>query len=190
VEEIEMGRIVTAYKFEEKWEAACNQRQSLLYKYWNDRKKYTSCIVNDENSIIDLIAESIGLLCYSGYYHTDAIFFEEKDRVPDVPKGQTWVRRIRIAFEHENVFNKRLYEEVSHLLLIDCDLRVLVTYPDLIEGSNAILDYLHDVVSGSNRAALIADNKALLLILGVKDTKENVINWGGYVYTMMAWQKI
>jgi len=38
------------------------------------------------------------------YYSIDAVFYSKDDLVPGVPESQTWLRSIKIAFEHENFF--------------------------------------------------------------------------------------
>jgi hypothetical protein len=57
------------------------------------------------------IASRMSLRSYCGYYSIDAILFAERDLVPNIPIGTTWVRRV--AFEHENDFNSGLFQEVS-----------------------------------------------------------------------------
>lgn len=120
---------VAAEDFFASWKHICEAEKDLLIKLWHRRKEYTAKIFDHEESVVDQVADELGLKPYCGYYCIDAIFFEENGLVDCRPVGQTWVQRIRIAFEHEHSFCSGLYQEVSHLCITRADLRVLVTYP-------------------------------------------------------------
>ena len=100
----------------------------------------------------------------------------------------TWIRRIRIAFEHENYFNSGLFQEVSHLLITDCDLRVLVSYPNKRDEFDSQLVYLHSIIAGTDRSNQIAETGAFLFISGWREN--DTIEWSGYVYERTQWRKI
>ncbi|MBC8883343.1 hypothetical protein H9X57_07600 [Flavobacterium piscinae] len=69
--------------------------------------------------------------CYErNYYSLDAILYKEEFLVPNIKTNTFWFREIEVAFEHENNFNKNLFQEVSHLLITNSHLKVLVTYPN------------------------------------------------------------
>jgi hypothetical protein len=93
---------------------------------------------------------------------------------------------LRVAFEHENNFKGGLYQEVSHLLITNCDLRVLVTYPN--DGAanpktKKEMDYLHEIIRGSRQGESISTDESFLLIFGY----ENGFAWEGYIYKQTAW---
>lgn len=110
--------------------------------------------------------------------------------MPNIPVGTTWVRRIRIAFEHENDFGSGLFQEVSHLLITDCDLRVVVTYPDSRDRLDRELQYLHAIIAGTDRANQIAETGAFLFIAGWRDVEKGAIEWWGYVYEPTVWRRL
>jgi hypothetical protein len=110
--------------------------------------------------------------------------------VPERPVGTTWVRRIRIAFEHENDFYSGLFQEVSHLLITDCDLRVVVSYPDNRDDLDSELKYLHDIIAGRDRSDLIADTGGFLFIAGWRHFEQSTIDWWGYIYERTQWRKL
>src|SRR5437879_6355436 len=118
-----------AAEFFKRWVDACGQRHDVLFQDWPNQRVFTSHILSGPSPIIKDVADGLELKCYCGYYCLDAVLFKEIDLVPDRPAGTTWLRRVRIAFEHENNFKSGLFQEVSHLLITDCDLRVLVSYP-------------------------------------------------------------
>jgi len=181
-----MSEVSLAHRFFEQWVRACHDQQSELLESWKENKRYTSCILEGPTSIIARIAEQLDLKSYSGgkgYYYIDAILFTEEDQIPGTG-CETWVRRIRVAFEHENNFNSGLFKEVSHLLIIDCDLRVLVTYPTSDTALIAQLDGLRSMVNGSDRAQVISESGSLLIIAG---SRRSGVDWHGYVFARDKW---
>lgn len=149
----------------------------------------TAHVITEENSIIKTIADRMQLKSCCEYYEIDAVLFKDpEDRVPDAPAGTTWIRRIRVAFEHENYFNSGLFQEVSHLLVTDCDLRVLVSYPNSKDELDQQLDYLCKVISGSDRANQISENSSFLLIVEVG--RLPCLEWCGYVFKNGRWQDL
>src|ERR1051326_1916563 len=158
---------IDAHNFFSSWVQICNERQHILFNDWFDKTRYTAHILSENNSVIDAVAATLDLKAYDGYYFLDAIFFDQnKDLVPDCPEGKTWVRRIRVAFEHENYFDSGLFQELSHLLITDCDLRVLVTYTANENNLKAQFSYLLKMVLETDCSQLISESSSLLLIIG------------------------
>jgi hypothetical protein len=180
-----------AANFFKVWVDTCDHRRDTLLECWSNMPVYTARIFSEPNCIIESIATRLNLRKYCGYYNIDAIFFvEDSDLVPNIPVGTTWVRRIRIAFEHENHFNSGLFQEVSHLLITDCDLRVVVTYPSNSEELDTQLMYLHRIIAGTDRSENIANNGAFLFIAGWRDAAGAKINWSGFIYGLTRWCQI
>lgn len=174
-------------EFFREWVLAVNQKKSELIELWNSQKQFTKLILGDGNpeAITKIVGKALGLEVYSrDYYSIDTTFFRPEDHTPNVAKGQTWFRNITIAFEHENNFHKKLYEEVSHLLIVNCELRVLVTYPN--ENPDNIMNYLHEIIKGSKIANHLSDSASFLIILGTK----NSFDWRGVVYHNENWLDI
>jgi len=180
----------TATSFFNLWVQTCTAQFTILYRDWANPPVYTADILSGPTSVMGVIETKLGLHGYSDYYHIDEILYADRDLVPGIPAGQTWVRRIRVAFEHENFFQSGLFQELSHLLITDCDLRVLVSYPGSEDELNFQLQYLHSVVAGSDRASGIAASHSLLLIVGWRDTTKGTIEWWGYVYEEPAWLRL
>ena len=179
-----------AAEFLTAWADACASRQDILFRDWPNWREFTSHVFSDPDCIIKSVSERLGLRCYCGYYCIDAILFTEDDLVPRRPAGTTWVRRVRVAFEHENGFYSGLFQEVSHLLITDCDLRVLVSYPDSREDLDGELQYLHNIIAGTDRAAHIAEGGTFLFIAGSRDVEKKAITWSGYVYDRTGWRRL
>src|ERR1700721_1857293 len=139
---------ISSQHFFEAWIDTVQGRREPLLSIWRQPRAFTSHVKGDDNSIMKEIADKLDLICYHhDYYFLDTIFYKEEDLVPGRPDGSFWFRDIRVAVEHENKYNRSLYQEVAHLLIINCDLKVLVTYPnDHWEG---ILEYLHEVIKGN-----------------------------------------
>lgn len=167
------------------WYDVVSKRKTELLNIWRNNKEFTYKIKGSNGSILSEIAKELDLSCYEqDYYFIDAIFFRKEDLTPKISPNSFWFRNIRIAFEHENNFRGGLYQEVSHLLLTACELRVLVTYPT-DEDINIELDYLHDIISGSSLSNKISEEESFLLIFGY----ENGFEWEGYIYKLHEWQK-
>src|SRR5579862_6477736 len=158
----------TAHEFLQAWREVTALRQNELLENWHKRRKYTSLIQGEEGCIVEEVGRKLDKLdCYSEYYHTDTIFYAEADLVPERAGNQTWFRGIRVAFEHEHSYDKNLYEEISHLLILHSKLSVLVTYPPgrhYMDAPN--LEYFRSIIKGSPRGDELDANENFLLILG------------------------
>ena len=168
------------------WLETVHNRKEHLLKIWRRAKEFTSHVKGDDSSIMKEVADKFNLLCYHrDYYSLDTVLYREEDLVPGRPQGSYWFRNIRVAFEHENNFNSGLYQEVSHLLITNCDLKVLVTYPTDDDGSEQ-LTYLHEVIKGSKQSQTISDDESFLIIFGF----ESGFGWDGYVYKQDNWKRL
>jgi hypothetical protein len=189
--------VVTKYRaanFFDVWVNICNQRRDTLLECWSNSPVFTSRIFSEPNCIIEAIASSLLLKSYCGkrgYYNIDAILYDsDLDLVPEIPAGTTWFRRIRIAFEHENYFDSGLFQEVSHLMITDCDLRVLVTYPPNQDKLRDSLRYLHRIIAETDRSDQFADSEGFLIVAGWIDINAANIEWSGFVYDRTDWRPI
>lgn len=178
---------LTSRAFFKSWLTVVNEtsRKSRLLEKWSTFKEYTNEIINNDNSVIGEIAKKLGLLSYTtNYYSIDTILYSKEDLVPKINENTFWFKEIKVAFEHENRYDKNLYQEVSHLLITRCDLRVLVSYPPY--DKEPISDYLHEIIKGTSFEKEISDNESFLLILGY----ENNFQWEGFVYKSEKWTEI
>lgn len=175
----------TSQQFFKAWVEAVQKRKEILSSVWRQPKIFTSYVKGDNASIMQEVAEKLNLICYHrDYYSIDTVLFKEDDLVPGRPQNTYWFRDIRVAFEHENIFNSGLYQEVSHLLITNCDLRVLVTYPDRDE--RAEMEYLHGIIQGNRNSNLISQEESFLLIFGYEKSFE----WNGYVFKDDNWKQL
>ena len=176
---------LNSINFYREWLNAVKNRKDEMLALWKNSRDVTYFIMGSENSIINKIANAFDLLAYEqDYYCIDTILYELNDLVPGIKPNTFWFRDIKVAFEHENKFNSGLYQEVSHLLLTNCDLKVLVTYPDY--EPDAELAYLHSIIKGSKHSKEISDRENFLIVFGY----ENKFEWEGYLYKETNWQKI
>ncbi len=176
---------ITSLQFYRIWLETVISRKDHLLSIWRNSRAYTSYIKGDENSIMEEVAKKLNLLCYPrDYYSIDAILYLPEDKTPRINENSYWFRDIRVAFEHENNFRGGLYQEVSHLLITQCDLRVLVTYPN--EDTTNELNYLHEIISGSRQSKSISDEESFLLIFGY----ETGFEWEGLIYKQDNWKRI
>ena len=176
---------ITSKEFYSIWKDVVTINKETLLEKWRYFKDYTNEIINKDNCVVGAVANELGLSCYTrNYYSLDSVFYTKEDLVPHIKENTHWFREIQVAFEHENSFNKNLYQEVSHLLITRCQLRVLVTYPN--NNKNHILEYLHEIIKGTSFEKEIADSESFLLILGYETNFE----WEGLVYKSDGWFKI
>lgn len=176
---------IKSQTFFQVWLDTVNNRKDHLLKIWKISKEFTSYIKGDENCVIDEVASRLNLLSYPrDYYSIDSLLYKKEDLVPKIKDGTFWFRDIRVAFEHENNFNGGLYQEISHLLLIKADLKVLVTYP--IDDTTNELKYLHEIISGNRQSKSISEEENFLLILGY----EKGFDWEGFIYKQDNWKRI
>jgi hypothetical protein len=177
--------VITSAAFFEAWVSTVKTRKDHMLGIWRQARPFTAYVKGNEQSIMQEVATKLGLLCYHGdYYSIDTVLYKAEDLVPGIPAGSCWLKDIRVAFEHENSFNRDLYKEIAHLLITDCDLRVLVTYPN--GGIDSILDYLHRIISSNRKATVYSQQESILIILGY----EAGFRWEGRVYKSGEWRKL
>lgn len=176
---------INASSFFNEWLKAVTYRKQEILSIWRKRTDFTYVVKGSENSIIFEIAQEFGLLAYEqDYYSIDAILYRPEDLTPKIKPNTFWFRDIRVAFEHENTFNSGIYQELSHLLITNCELKVLVTYPD--DTPIKDLEYLHQIVKETRHSNEISEKENLLLIFGY----ENGFEWEGFVYKEDNWIKL
>lgn len=182
---------VSAEAFLKHWRNVCLDKHNLVYATWPENRLFTSLVFERPNSLFEDIGRALGLCAYAGYYHIDGILFDdEEDRIPLAPDGQTWIRRIRVAFEHENDYDSGLFKEIGHLMILDADLRVLVTYPGREENIQPELQYLHRVISESERSTDFDRDRSFLIIAGYRDTDNQTFRWTGDVFSQHSWLRL
>jgi hypothetical protein len=179
---------ISAEKFFDTW---C----TITSNYWDTLLKEHIWLFNNgggQKEKTKLIEETIyGEICknldfnISSVYHSDALFFStKKDLVP----GSGVLMNIQIALEHENKFWLNLIDELSHLLLLNCKLRVLVSYPqNESTKKNEILTLFHAIISSHEEKGRFSTEKSILLIFGTRDRDTLDIYWEGYIYDEKDW---
>ncbi|HEX4121947.1 MAG TPA: hypothetical protein VH619_15105 [Verrucomicrobiae bacterium] len=175
-----------AHRFLNEWTFVCERHKEKLLANYYDKKPYTLMVHEDEGCIIEEIAKGMGLLWAREYYGVDAVFYTDDDLVPE-RLGGTWLRGIKIAFEHEHNYYKRLYEEISHLLIVHSELSVLVTYPPLGDHQSLRhIDGFHRLIKGSPRRTEHNAKENFLMIFGY----DKPWGWKGLVYKDDGWKQI
>lgn len=178
-----MKKSISSLEFFNIWKNICKLNKSDLLKYWNTAAEYTKIILKYENSITYQVAKELNLKIQYEYYSVDAIYYVDEDCVQENAKNKTWTKtdggnwltKFKIVFEHENIpyGKKGAYQEISHLINLNSELKVLVTYRDkelikeFIEDLNSII--LNDIL----------DETSILVIVGYEEN--NNIIWKGYI---------
>jgi hypothetical protein len=176
---------ITSQTFFQAWIETVQNRKEHLLNIWRKSIEFTSQVKGNESSIMKEVADKLNLICYYGdYYCIDTVLYKEEDLVPGLTPGNKWLRDIRVAFEHENNVNSGLFQEVSHLLITNCDLKVLVTYPN--DDGTEDLNFLHEVIKGNRQSNALSDDESFLIIFG----SEINFGWEGYVYKEDNWKQL
>lgn len=182
-----MYKKIKGEEFYKCWITAVSERKQLLVDNWRNNRIFTSLVIGSDESLLLNIANKLELKVYeNNYYSLDAVFYEDEDLVPNLPPNKFWFRNLKIAFEHENHFNSGLYQEFSHLLITNCDLKVLVSYPDDDESRYKMLNYFTELILSNTRTKLYAESQELLVIFGY----ENNFQWEGFVFKTNEWIKL
>lgn len=179
--------MITSNYFFYTWLKVINkpERFETLKRIWRDNTSYTNEIITRENSVIEEVGKLLNLECYDrNYYSLDAILYNKSDKIPNIKENTYWFKDIEVAFEHENNYNNNLYQEVAHLLITRCNLRVLVTYPQY--EKEPVSDYLHEIISSCSIATEISKKENFLLIFGYEKGHE----WEGWIYKKNKWKLI
>jgi hypothetical protein len=178
---------ITASKFFNAWVATVHEMRPVLVENWRNATKFTSLVKSSDDCVIKRVAVRVGLECFpSDYYSVDSVLYQKCDLVPEIPEVPTWLRALSVAFEHENDIRSGIYKEVSHLLILNADLRVLVTYPIGDGITDQELAHAHAIIHGARHEKEISDKENFLLILG----SETDFAWQGFVYKHDDWKEI
>jgi hypothetical protein len=167
-------------KFFEAWKNVCKENEEYLLKISDSTSDYTNFILKKDDCIITKIAEKFGLETYTEYYHIDAVLYEQKYLFESESKNKTWgartdfcLKRIKVAFEHENNL-KTAYQEVIHLLTTDADLKILITYAKKENTKKHAEDFCEIIKSLDNYT------KIILVIFGCYIKDKDKFEWVGY----------
>lgn len=190
-----MENIISQEQFYSAWVSICKKNETRILNLWykpEGASEYTDLILKGKDSITSQIAKLLMLELKHEYYSVDAIYYRNIDLVKEKSKngswnktdGGLWLTRFIITLEHENVpFGKGgAYQEICHLLTINSELKVLVTY----QGKEKILELvedLNDVIPKDKN-----DKTPILLIVGYEE--ENKIIWSAYSLNGLSYKKI
>jgi hypothetical protein len=182
--------IPTSSEFLKAWVETVDANKDILLKEWRHARTFTNLINSNDECILKQVGDKLNLKCYPhDYYFLDSVLYDDSDLVPRIPENNYWFRQVKVAFEHENVFKSGLYKEVSHLLLTNSDLKVMVTYPSYEaheESTLAEMNYLHEIIKGCSTQKDLSDNESFLLIFG----SEAGFVWEAFVYKEEDWKRI
>lgn len=166
------------------WQKVCQRNNEKLLKNWDNTSEYTKTMLKNDDAVLYEFAAELGLSAIGEYYSLDAVFYHESDVVSSESKNKVWTRtngnwlkRIRIAFEHENAIDgaQGAYQEICHLITVKAENKVLVGYL----ANHTPQEYAEDFQS------IIKDSGTkdnVLLILGYKN-QLNKIEWCGFELT-------
>jgi hypothetical protein len=175
------SEIIEAKIFLETWIKVVDKRKEHLLRIWKEAKNFTKEVKENEDSILNEIASELGLKCSNGdYYFIDSVLYKDEDWVL---KNGFYLSNIRVAFEHENYVGSGLYKEATHLVITNCDLRVLVAYPNNDEKE---LNQLHEIIKANRLSKQFSEEESFLVIFG----EEKTFEWSGYVFKNEDWKKI
>lgn len=112
-------------------------------------KRYIESMRTSDSALTAFMSDAVGELAdwmgmkdFAEYYTIDHALYFSEDSVSegDMPFGTskvkgTWLKRIRVAFEHENRLDSAGgYQEIAKLMLINADMKVLMGYAE--KGAN------------------------------------------------------
>lgn len=110
------------------------------------------------DEIVSALALRLELLVCPEYYFLDYALYCKEDLVPHNAstwkKGDSiWLKRIRVAFEHENKLDGSAggYQEFSHLMLTNADAKVLVGYGESGDSYDPYAIDYQNLMSGLNK---------------------------------------
>jgi hypothetical protein len=172
--------------FFKNWLQATSKRKKDITQFWNYESELSSVIMYDSNSVLGDLSAKMELNYKCEYYKLDAVFYHSDDKVSYAPSGQTWLSTIQIAFEHENYINSGLFQETSHLMITDCNLAVLVTYPNNELEISREIKLLHELIQKSLAQKKTITEKKFLLIFGWLQNED--LLWFGCRFQNDDWQ--
>jgi hypothetical protein len=164
-------------KFFEAWKKIFMDNERKLLDISDYTSLYTDFILKKDDCVINKIAKELGLKTYTEYYHIDAVLYDESDCLQYKPKHNTWgkrmdfcLKRIRVAFEHENNL-KTAYQEIIHLLTTNADIKILVTYAEKEDIKKHAEDFCK-IIEGIKNI-----EPKILVIFGCYINEKNKYEW-------------
>jgi hypothetical protein len=176
---------ITNIKFLEAWKEVCKENKAKLLQLSDDTSAYTDFILKNNNCIIEKIATKLGLEHFPEYYKIDAVLYDPSDYISCPSEHKTWgremgywLKRIIVAFEHENNL-KTAYQEIAHLLITEAKIKVVVTYAEKNNTKNHAKDFCKILENFKNNYTPI------LVIFGCYDVTQTQgkYEWIGYELT-------
>jgi hypothetical protein len=115
---------ITPTQFRDAFCRVASTRKKDLVRYWKGNNTFYSKTIF---AMLPEIATELTLSVYPrDYYTLDAVFYLQKD-TEHFPESMTYVKKIEVAFEHENQLAGS-EAEMNKLQLFSAPLKVLVTY--------------------------------------------------------------
>ena len=188
-----MENKISASEFFKCWVINSGEIKNEIYSLWKTKKKeLTKLILDPETGIINNVASYFNLKNYSygyGYYYVDSVFYmPDEDRVIFGNQDNTWLRKIRVAIEHENNF-RYLFTEYCRLIITKTELKVLISYPIKGDKWKNEINELKELLADKNGIQLIKNN-SFLLILAFENELKNAFTWRGFVYNKNEWEEV
>lgn len=132
------------------------------------------------SALVDKISADMELNHYLEYYSIDHVLYNDKDVVRDLPektshvKG-TWLKHIRVAFEHENSLGQGGgYQEFSKLMLFNADIKVLMGWAYV--GDDGYDPYAKDYWSLYKSVPSETEPKPILFVGEYSDSDEGHVD--------------
>ncbi|HEY1045230.1 MAG TPA: hypothetical protein VGF79_02250 [Bacteroidia bacterium] len=168
---------ITSEAFYNAWKEAVKADQDYLLKIWRNNRDFTYKMMGDEDSMISKVAKKLGLESYEqDYYSIDSILYKKGDLINNPYRAMYWFKEIRVAFEHENSFNRGILEEVAHLLITNAELKVLVTYPN--DTPIEELKEIYEIIRSSGHSKSLTEKQNFMIIFGYEPKFE----WEFFIY--------
>ena len=190
---------MTSKDFFQYWIKAYEIKKNEICSAWDSGswKKYTDVLSGSSNSDSVLVEVNKQIKqkhpnydFYQEYYSCDAVFYDKDDilseeivnnlmrrkrtNAPGNAEG-TWIKSIKIHFEHENNI-KTSWQEIIQFCIIPGELNVLITYPDETDDANIAITCYQDILNQANF------KKDVLIVFGTHKKNSKDIVWTGYTY--------
>jgi len=170
-------KIITPKKFKEVFLSHAEKEKERIISLWREDKKFTELMLGYNEGIVAKTAEALGQKYYREYWTIDAVYFKRKIQKYFSKLG-TYAEYLSAAIEHENLF-KTSHEEMNKLSMLNCPLKVLITYPPQDEAPQLLKEYA-DILS---RADIFKDftlKRKHLMVFRYLNRPED--SWSFFVY--------
>lgn len=176
-----ISRLITPLQFKDYFKIVVEESERTISELWNKFPDYSRLMLGtyEKPGLLNEVAKKLNLQSTINYWSFDSIFYTELI-TEFFSDDYLYVNYASVAIEHENVINYS-HNEISKLSLLNCPLKVLITYPKKETDIETYLTHYAKIIKLADVFNDFSSLRKQLIIFG--ESFEDYHNkWSYYVY--------